>query len=643
MTTTDPIWVNTPPRSSIAMAGTMTDTADPVTFTDVSLAAGVKIFRPTYGSPIWGDFNNDGKADVLVINHGNPSSMFRNNGNGTFTDIRQTSGITSSGDRHGAAWGDYNNDGYLDLFITIGADRGSDIGNKQDQLYKNNGNETFTDVTISTGTDNRFGRGRSVNWVDFNNDGNLDLFVKNHQSQNVLFLNNGNGTFTDVATSAGIADAPGDVSSWADYNNDGYMDLFITSGAVDQLWRNNGDGTFTEVTTPAGLKKAWYGQGIALGDYNNDGFIDFYIARGYHDTEDVLVWNSSHISFSDLESIEEDGLDFSTTGNEVIFDLFLAQCHQPDKVYIGTQEISPSNIPFVLSESAALGRPTYVVGQDRGFFIWKDDESWHVRWTSGGEATYFYGIITSNGDFTKVTPLNYTRKTPSVSSTLYKNNGNGTFTDVTSLSGTRSKQNNRGAIWGDYDNDGDLDLYVVNSGNIEDNKSNILYKNNGDETFSISTGEAKLWASGNGIGRGDGASFEDFNDDGFLDLYITNGWGRPVSKLSTNPDCLAFGQHMLYVNNRNNNKWLKVKLLGTRSNSNGIGAKVKILDEDIKILREMNGGGQGQLYSQGIGYLHFGLRQKDHIDLITIEWPSGIKQNVMGTATNQSIIVIERE
>ena len=612
------------------------------TFKEISGSAGVKIFQTTYGNPIAGDFNNDGFEDLFVINHQNAPSLFRNNGDGTFTDVRSEMGITSSGDRHGAAWGDYDNDGNLDLFITLGANRGNNVGKKSDQLYRSNGDGTYSDVTVLAGVANSFGRGRSVNWIDFNNDGLLDLFVKNAQSLNVLYRNNGDGTFTDVASLAGLAEAPGEVSSWADYNNDGYMDLFITLGAKDQLWRNNGDGTFTEVTALAGLKALSYGQGMAWGDYNNDGNVDLYIARGYHDVANSLSWNSSHITFSDTENTEEDGIDFMTSGSEVTFDLYLNSCHEPLKVFIGERRISPSSIPFSMSASNAAGQPQYKAGQDIGFFIWIDENGWHVRWTSNGPYSYFYGKLTSNGNFLNALPVNFTTKKPSLTSTLYRNNGDGTFTDMTGIAQLVNHQNNRGAIWGDYDNDGYLDLYVVNSGSFERNKSNILYRNIGNGTFIDVTEEAKVWANIGGKGRGDGAAWIDFNNDGRLDLLVTNGWGQPIFTSGGNQSCLSPGPYFLFENAGNSNRWLKIKLVGTVSNRDCIGTKVILQAGNLRQFREMNGGGGGQFYSQGNGLIHFGLAQVNVIDSITIEWPSGITQTLRNIASNQTIDVIEK-
>jgi hypothetical protein len=566
-------------------------------------------------------------------------SLWHNNGNGTFTDYRPFSGISTDGDRHGAAWGDYNNDGDPDLFITIGAKRGQTVGTKSDQLYRNDGGGAFTDVTALAGVVNADGRGRGVNWVDFDNDGNLDLFLKNSKTPNALYRNNGNGTFTEVAHSAGIADAPGEVSAWADYDGDGYMDLVITSAAKDQLWRNNGDGTFTEVTAKAGLKSLDRGQGVAWGDYNNDSYIDLFVARGYHDVDGSLAWESNFIIFSDLEDVEENGLDFTSSGDQVVFDLYLNNCRQPDHVFFGGQGSSASTLPLTLTAQQAPGKPSYSPGQELGFFIWKDGDGWHLRWVSHGSTAYLYGKITSNGRFISVLPVNLTSRNPAAKSTLYRNNGDGTFTDVTGAAGIGSTKNNRAAAWGDFDNDGYLDLYVVNSGSFQKNGANTLFRNNGNGTFENVTDAAQVWASVDG--RGDGAAWGDFNNDGFLDLYLTNGWGQPILARHGNPDCLVSGPHLLYKNNRNGNGWLKITLKGTTSNRDAIGAKVALEANGLTQLREVNGGGGGHYFAQGSSPIHFGLGQAKKIESLVIQWPSGRTQRLSNLDVNQSIPVVE--
>jgi len=421
------------------------------------------------------------------------------------------------------------------------------------------------------------------------------------------------------------------------------MDLFIASEARDQLYQNNGDGTLTEVTLPAGLVNKMNGQGVAWGDYNNDGNMDIYIARGYSDIRDSLLWNSQGIAFSDLEVNNEDGIDFTTSGSEVTFDLYLNNCRKTDKVFIGSQNSSPLSIPFTITEQDALGKPLYIAGQDRGFFIWHDEIGWHIRWSYDKGTIfrdgYYYGRITGNGQFTSVKPLHSPKAIPNITNTLYKNNGNGTFTDVTTMAGVGSQRNDRGAVWGDYDNDGDLDLYVVNAGSFLKNGSNTLYRNNGNGTFTDVA--MKEGVEANVEGRGDGAAWEDFNNDGFLDLFVTNGWGRAILSRNGDQDCLVFGPHLLYENKGNLKKWLKVTLVGTSSNRDAIGAKIILQAGGQTQYREFNGSGGGQFFSQGTGPIHFGLGFEDLVDSLIIQWPSGFIQIFTTMAPNQHVTIVE--
>ena len=332
-------------------------------FTDATLAAGLNTMGSTFGDPIWGDFDGDGDLDLFVDNHYNAASDFyQNNGTGTFTNIVSTSGITPAGDKHGSAWVDFDNDGDLDLSITKGAMGGHSLGIKQDELNQNLGAGQFTNIAEAAGVTNTWGRGRSVAWGDYDNDGNIDLLLGNLQTDLALLKNNGDGTFTDLAAQAGLGQLQYIECAFADYNNDGFPDIFCTDSQAghvpsDILLKNNGDGTFTNVSSEAGILPLIHGRSICWGDYDNDGNLDLFISRG-----------------------------------------------------------------------------------------------------------------TDNG---------------ALEQTLYRNNGDGTFTDVTEQAGLGIIIDARAAAWGDFDNDGYLDLYVVNSGSDPEGKGpNYLYRNNGDGTFT---------------------------------------------------------------------------------------------------------------------------------------------------------------
>src|SRR6266478_8403314 len=216
------------------------------------------------------DYNNDGLLDVVVCAAHGGTNLFRNNGDGTFTDVSVESGLDKCLNAFAIAVGDYNNDGYPDLFITR---LGFYVGDGQ--LFRNNGDGTFTDVTKETGL-GIWGPAFTAAWVDYDCDGHLDLFVANNlgglfdrKTPNRLFHNNGNGTFTEVTEAAGRKTIwPTIGAAWGDYNDDGYPDLFLSNAmGRSQLYRNNGNGTFTDVSEQAGVTEYCIGSATFWCDY----------------------------------------------------------------------------------------------------------------------------------------------------------------------------------------------------------------------------------------------------------------------------------------------------------------------------------------------------------------------------------------
>ena len=265
------------------------------------------------------DYNNDGFIDVLIfrgawLQYGeHPNSLLHNNGDGTFKDVTKAAGLLSFHPTQNGTWGDFNNDGWLDLFI---GNETSNGGPHACELFVSNGDGTFTDVADKMGlTLNAFIKG--CNWGDFNNDGFLDLYVSNIAGPNFLFKNNGpdeigEWSFTEIASKAGVTEPNESFATWFfDYNNDGLLDIFANGFSLSRynhfaedvaseylglpfqantphLYRNNGDETFTDVTEEMGLNKPLFTMGCNYGDLDNDGFLDFYLGTGEPDMQAVI-------------------------------------------------------------------------------------------------------------------------------------------------------------------------------------------------------------------------------------------------------------------------------------------------------------------------------------------------------------------
>lgn len=260
-----------------------------VEFEDIAAKIGLDKTSGGRGLAVF-DYNNDGWLDVLIACSHGGCNLYRNNGDGTFTDVSVASGLDRCVNAFIPAIGDYNNDGYADVFVTrLGFYAG------ETQLFRNNGDGTFTDVTEAAGL-KMWGPGFSACWVDYDLDGNLDLFITNNmgglfdrKTPNRLFHNNGDGTFTEVTKAAGLATIwPTIGGAWGDYNDDGFPDLFLSNGiGKPQLYRNNGNATFTDVSEEAGINDPCFGSVALWCDYDNDGRLDI-VQFTWSDHENVL-------------------------------------------------------------------------------------------------------------------------------------------------------------------------------------------------------------------------------------------------------------------------------------------------------------------------------------------------------------------
>ena len=297
------------------------------TFVEIAERAGLADPRGGW-SALWADYDNDGAADIFVTRDGfqglGPNSLYRNEGSGEFVEVTQRAGLDKIADSFCAAWGDYDNDGWLDLYIGNGIARKGNANT----LYRNNGDGTFADVSEQAGVDDGLRATIGATWGDYDNDGWLDLYVVNNGGACALYHNEGDGTFSDVTQQAGvIGPLFGFVAFFLDYDNDGWLDLFVSSSAQTvveviqsaisgkpslfsgnrcYLYRNNRDGTFTDLTQKAGLDRTLGTMAATYGDINNDGYQDLYLANGGPAMDrfepDLIFLNNGNGTFAEISA-----------------------------------------------------------------------------------------------------------------------------------------------------------------------------------------------------------------------------------------------------------------------------------------------------------------------------------------------------
>jgi enediyne biosynthesis protein E4 len=530
----------------------------PVTFTDIAAQAGLKettvygglnskkyIIETNGCGAAFFDFDNDGWIDVFVMSGTRldpfpkgkepTNRLYRNNKNGTFTDVTDKANLRRTGWASAVAVGDYDNDGFDDLFLTYWG---------QNVLYRNNGDGSFSDTTEKSKlktNETRWGSGAT--FVDYDRDGDLDLFVSNYlkfdlakvpeagkgascvwkgipvncgpkglpTDTNLFYQNNGDGTFTDVSIKSGVASVTGRYSMTAistDYNNDGWADIYVAcDSTASTLYRNNKDGTFTDVSLESGTAynedgNAQAGMGVTVGDYNSDGLPDIFKTH-FADDLPILYRNGGRDFFEDASRLA-------------------------------------------------------------GF-----DHTRYVQWGTGFadfDNDGWVDILTVTGNvYPEIEKFfkQYPHRSPRL---VYQNLGNGRFRDVSSNtgSGVSDPKSSRGAAFGDFDNDGDTDVLIMNM-----NEPPLLLRN---------------------------------------DL-------------------------------KSSNKWLTIKLVGTKSNRSAIGSRVTIKNGTHTQVKEVTS--QTSYYSHNDLRLHFGLGENKKADSIEIRWPNGQTETLNNVTANQIVRVKE--
>jgi hypothetical protein len=524
----------------------------------------------------------------------------------TFVDVARSAGITFQHDNaassekylietmgSGCGWIDYDQNGLLDLYLVNGAATRvySPKRPLSSALYRNNGDGTFTDVTskAGVGAEGLFGMGVAVG--DYDNDGFPELFVLGY-GRCILYHNNGNGTFTDVTTRAGVENSGRWASSaaWFDYDNDGHLDLVIANyvdwspernfycgdqgpsmrsychpddfrGQPPTLYHNNGDGTFTDVSRHSGLGlKGGNGLGVVTFDYDDDGWQDIFIANDH--MPNFLFHNNRDGTFREVGyaagvAVSADGLFEAGMGTDAA-----------DATGSGRMDLTVTHLDMQLAR-------------------------------------------------------------------FYQNLGDQTFDDAT----LRSKigyatyhMSGFGTRFMDYDNDGARDLFMAN-GHVLDNiqryhadtryaEPKLMFRNNGHGVFE---NVSDLLGPDFQLPRvSRGAAAADFDNDGDLDILVNNNGQAP---------------QLLRNDGGNSNHWLQILLIGTKSNRDGVGARVKVSAGNL-ILHDQRKGGMSYQSAQD-PRLHFGLGPHSNVDAIEIFWPSGSVTRLASVKSDQIIAVNE--
>jgi len=484
-------------------------------FRDVGHLVGVNRYNQA-GGAIMEDLDNDGLLDLVVssLDPTQPMSYYRNKGDGTFEDRSKEAGVTDQLGGMVCYQADYDNDGHMDVYIARGAWLNWPI---RPTLLRNNGAGGFTDVTKEAGLLDPL-NSIAAAWADYDNDGWVDLFVGCEKQDQHLYHNKGNGTFEEVAEKAGVRGEPPRLCkgcTWIDFDNDGYPDLFLNHlDNTGILYRNNRDGTFTDVTSSMDIDGPYHGFSCWAWDYDNDGWLDI----------------------------------FATCYDRTVADVVLGMMGQP-----------------------------------------------HSRH----------------------------------SNRLFRNlNGNG-FENVTRQTGLDLVFATMGSNYGDFDNDGFLDMYLgTGDPNLATLVPNRMFKNVGGERFAEITASS---GTGN-LQKGHGVACGDWDRDGDVDLFVEMGGTVSGDKY----------HNILFQNPGQGNHWLTVKLVGKKTNRAAIGARIKLVTAGEKPLTVQRHVSSGSSFGGNPLQQTLGLATAQRVARLEIHWPASKTTQVFrDIAVDQAIEITE--
>lgn len=637
-----------------------------IQFEEVSQRAGITRVGESWGNA-WGDFDGDGYLDLWATNHKQKPSLYRNNGDGTFTDIiDEIWDANPFADTHGVAWADFDNDGDQDLIVLSGGGGGTNPTNSKhyNHFYVND-NGILIDRAAELRIDFPLLRGRSPLWLDWNSDGKLDLILTGRVRPNrarglvtpSLFQQTGRG-FEIVNSISGFQlEKDASLAQLSDITGDGIMDLIVNINPYPGKVYDISLRPFRELSATLNIPKRYYNvQDVAFADFNGDLHPDIFLARGiyrsYVDTQDPR-----RIMFNIQTNMGERGVSFKTAG-PVRFEIYAVWATWLRHLKVGgagypltmfdgefiqtdsTRNVSFFGLDLSPDDPRVIGIAPRPPNERYGMYVGYNPETkkwtllYHTMPATETNWSGFEGIIESTEPITDVSRTNFSTADllSNPRSMLLINTaitgGQGSY--APSLSALNTFLDGRSVAAGDFDNDMDIDLYVVRSTSAG-NASNHLYENIDNTTFRQLTGAGG--AEGSTLGRGQSVTMADYDRDGYLDFFITNGKGAyPFNK----------GPDQLFQNTGSGNNWLQVDLEGTVSNRDGIGARIFATTPDGKIQLRENGGGI-HWCQQDQKRIHFGLAQNQKVSELVIHWPSGIVQTLKNVPVNQVLGIVESE
>jgi len=531
-----------------------------------------------------GDYDNDGREDIYFLNQLGPAALYRNTGNGSFVDVTARAGV-ALGDRIsvGATFADYDNDGWADLFVT--STRGGNV------LFHNRRDGTFEDVTAAAGL-RHVGHSQTPVFFDYDNDGDLDLYLTNtaHWTTEVF----------DSATRAfeGKADLGTTMTTPKEFNI---------------LYRNNGDGTFTDQTDRAGLRgRGWAGD-AAVFDYDEDGFLDLFVPSMFGRGQ--LYHNSGHGTFTDVTAQTLGKTPYGAVGCKVFdydgdgrLDLFVVDMHSD--MWTGLDE---------RHRSLGMARQTQ-----------------HQRFLSPLGPTVNQAAVGFGKTVRELfRTLGEDYDALLFGNALYHNLGKGKFTETAVAAGLETFWP-WGVATGDYDNDGKEDVFIPSGmGYPFYYWPNQLLMNNGDGTFydraaalGVEPPRGGIYLEQTVAGRqatrsSRSAVVADFDGDGRLEIVTNNFNDRPY----------------YFANRFPRRNYAALRLTGTRSNRDAIGAVVRLWVGKTVMVRQVNPAGGYLSHSSRV--VHFGLGDHAKVDRIEIRWPRGIVQRLANPEINTLLQIPE--